>query len=145
MTTINVYLGKNVQLLKFQNGGGVEGFTPNKVTLSLSQDTARVIPEACLHDSVFAENLVRDIEHCLGVWNMHISTHSQTVINIIGDLIDNGQIDHKIVKIFLLNDHNDIIIREVGFTKDGYLGEGWIAGFLDYAYDVTKTFKGKDV
>ncbi len=143
MTTINVYTGKRVQLLQFQAGGGKPGFTPNKVILPLVTDTYRNIPEAGLHSSVFAEDMLRDLEMCYGHWNMHISTHSSDLINILGGLIDLGHIKHEDVKVFLLADDNSCIISTAGFDSEGYLTDGWHAGFLDFDNNILKTFKGK--
>lgn len=143
MTTINIYTGKNVQLLQFQQTNQTPGFTDNKVNISMVNDTYRVIPEAGIHPSVFAERMLRDMERVVGDWNMHISTHSDVMINILGGLIDAGHINHEDVKIFLLSDDNSHIIGTSGFDSEGYLDNGWYCGFLDWDCDILKTFKVK--
>ena len=51
-----------------------------------------------------------------------IETHSETMVSRVGELITQGKLDSKLVKILLFNkDDGKTKITETGFDEDGYL------------------------
>lgn len=140
MKKITIYVGKYVNELRFHQGGGAPRIEEGEVFIHAVEDTYRACPYNDLHDSAFCESMVQDMSICLPIWNMHISTHKACLMNLIGDLIDNGKLEHDSVKIILLDEENKPV-SECGYTEDGYLSEGWYAGFMDSTGDEWKKFK----
>lgn len=140
MKNLTIYVGKNVNQLRFQQGGGEPRIEDGKVYINAVEDTYRACPYSDLHDSSFCESIVRDMSLCLPHWNMHISTHKACLMNLVGDLVENGKLAHDSVKIILLDEENNPV-SECGYTEDGYLSEGWYAGFMDSTGDEWKNFK----
>lgn len=140
MKSLTIYVGKNVNQLRFQQGGGEPRIEGGKVYIDTVEDTYRECPYSDLHDSSFCESIVQDMSISLPHWNMHISTHKACLLNMVGDLIDNGILEHESVKIILLDEDNNPV-SECGYTEDGYLYEGWYAGFMSSTGEEWKKFK----
>lgn len=140
MKNLTIYVGKNVETLKFHNGGGTPRIESGEVFIHMVDDTARNCPYGDRSDAVFCEEIIIDMRYTLPCWNMHISTHKDCMLNMVGDLIDNGILEHDSVKIILLDEDNKPI-SECGYTEDGYLSEGWYAGFMSSTGEEWKKFK----
>lgn len=140
MKNLTIYVGKNVNSLKFTQGGRTKGLINGELFMHMTEDTFRECPYGDQHDATFCETMVHDLSYTLPIWNMHISTHKACLMNLIGDLIDNGILDHESVKIILLDEQNNKV-SECGYTEDGYLSEGWYAGFMDSTGEEWKKFK----
>ena len=140
MKNLTIYVGQNVNSLKFTQGGRTKGLINGVLFMHMTEDTFRECPYGDQHDSTFCEMMVQDLSYTLPLWNMHISTHKACLMNLIGDLIDNGILDHESVKIILLDEENKQV-SECGYTEDGYLSEGWYAGFMDSTGNEWKKFK----
>lgn len=140
MKNLTIYVGKNVNDLKFAQVSSPSRVENGKVFMHMTKDTFRECPYGDQHDSTFCEMMVHDLVCTLPLWNMHISTHKACLLNLIGDLIDNGKLSHDSVKIILLDEENKQV-SECGYTEDGYLSEGWYAGFMDSTGEEWKKFK----
>ena len=65
--------------------------------------------------------------------NFIIETHSETMINRIGHIIENNIIKHEEVGITIFEKEigdNNTIVKQGGYDADGYL-EGWPIGFFE--------------
>lgn len=140
MKNLTIYVGKNVNELRFIQGTCPHHIENGEVFIHMTEDTFRECPYGDQHDATFCETMVHDLSYTLPIWNMHISTHKACLMNLIGDLIDNGILDHESVKIILLDEQNNKV-SECGYTEDGYLSEGWYAGFMDSTGEEWKKFK----
>ena len=140
MKNLTIYVGKNVEKLKFHNGGGTPRIENGEVFIHMVDDTARSCPYVDQSDAVFCEEMIVDMKYTLPHWNMHISTHKACLLNMIGDLIDNSILENDSVKIILLDEANKPM-SECGYTEDGYLSEGWYAGFMGSTGEEWKKFK----
>lgn len=140
MKNVTVYVGYNVHDLTFTHGGGEPRIEGGVVYINAVADTSRMCPYSELHDSSLCENLAKDMRLCLPVWNMHISTQRRCVLNLLGDLVDNGILAHDSIRIVLLDKFNNKI-SESSYTEDGYLSEGWYAGFMDASGNEWKEMK----
>lgn len=127
---IQVYVGENVENLKFSCGGGVVGFDRGKVIYS-TDSTHRSLPESSLHPRRYQAKLKREIEHCLFIGvNLIFNTHSRDTFRILSELILNNKISHEQIEIFVLNEDNTNIDKIIRFTKEGFLDENWPYGFF---------------
>lgn len=138
MSKINVFLGLNVQNLKFQCGGAPLGFDNGVVTYFVNA-TERKMIESNLHPKEVTKKVISDIKYCYGKWDLNISTHSEVIINVLAALITTGQINREEVFIFILEDDNSKIKNTSFFNEDIYL-ENWPYGFFDYDYEFAKNF-----
>ena len=140
MKNLTIYVGKNVETLKFHTGSSIPRIESGEVFIHMIEDTARNCPYGDRSDSVFSEEIIVDMKYTLPHWNMHISTHKACLFNLVGDLIENGAIEPEGVKVILLDEDNKPV-SECGYTEDGYLTEGWIAGFMNSTGDEWKKLK----
>lgn len=136
MSIINLFVGLNIQDLKFQCGGGPQGFEgtqhiENGVVHYWVNATHRHLIEKNLHPQKIAEKVLEDIKHCSGSWDLNISTHSEVPINLIGHLIHSGDIKPSDVRVFVMSDDNQSIQFEATFNAKGSL-ENWPYGFMDF-------------
>jgi hypothetical protein len=136
MSKINLYVGLNVQNLKFQCGGGPQGFEGSqhieKGVVHYSADgTHRHLIEQGLHPQKIAEKVLSDIQHCAKNWDLHISTHSDVPLNLVGYLINAGDVKAEDVRVFVMSDDNQDIQFESTYDVRGFL-VNWPYGFLDF-------------
>lgn len=136
MHAINIYVGLNVQDLKFECGGGELGFEPGIVRHYVAA-TSRPLIESKLHPQKIAQKVVDEINYCTKHWDLHISTHSDIPLNVIGLMINMKKIDASLVKVFILSDDNSQISQVSTYNPDGYL-ENWPYGFMDYNFQEIK-------
>lgn len=66
--------------------------------------------------------------------NLSIFTHSEALINMIGEWIDDRRIDCKMVKIVIIND-TDNTEKEYTYNIYGYLDD-WNYGFFSYSSSI---------
>ena len=136
MSKIHIYVGLNIQNLVFQCGGGPQGFEGEHhiekgVVHYSANGTHRHLIEQGLHAQKVAEKVLQDIKYCDRNWHLHISTHSDIVVNLIGILIHHGYIKAEDVKIFGMSEDNQSVQFESTYHPKGYL-ENWPYGFLDF-------------
>lgn len=136
MSKIILYVGLNIQDLKFQCGGGPQGFEGTqhieKGVVHYSADgTHRHLIEAGMHPQKVAEKVLSDIKYCNRNWDLHISTHSDIPLNLIGHLIGSGDINAEDVRVFIMSDDNQNIQCESTYDPKGFL-VNWQYGFLDF-------------
>ena len=66
-----------------------------------------------------------------------IETHSETILNKIGEMIEIGELDKEKVNVVLFNatdENEEKYVKSTTFTDDGYLTD-WPLGFLsDHVY-----------
>jgi hypothetical protein len=129
MTAIKVYLGLNVQNLDFQCGGGPVGFKNGEVTYSVDA-THRHLIEANLHPKSIALEVRKEVKYCYGRFDLHISTHSEVVVNVLAFLIREGVVNREDVSVIILNENNSAITHNSYFNEEGYL-VNWPFGFFD--------------
>lgn len=91
-------------------------------------------PELHLHPALQAKlmDIIVKVANAGNV-NFIIETHSETMINRVGNLIDNGKINSEDVGIAIFEKEfgsEDTFVRIGGFDKDGYL-ENWPMGFFE--------------
>ncbi len=115
MTAIKVYLGLNVQNLNFQCGGGPVGFKNGQVTYSVDATHRKLIEES-LHPKSIAQKVRKEIKYCYGHFNLHITTHSEVVVNVIAFLIHEGVVKKEDVSIIVLNEDNSEITHTSYFN-----------------------------
>jgi len=143
MSKINLFVGLNIQDLKFQCGGGPQGFegtehiAPGVVHYWVNA-THRHLIEKNLHPQKIAEKVLEDIKHCAGSWDLNISTHSEVPLNLVGHLIHSGDIKAEDVRVFVMSDDNQSIQFESTYDPKGFLVK-WPYGFMDF--DTTKAKK----
>lgn len=130
MSKINIYVGLNVQSLKFECGGGAVGFKDGVVRHSVDA-TSRPLIEAGLHPKKIAEKVAKEIEYCNNAWDLNISTHSEVPINLVGHMIHEGKVNAEDVNVFVLSEDNSIIEFHSTYHSKGYL-INWPYGFLDF-------------
>ena len=140
MKNLTIYVGKNVETLKFHTGGSIPRIESGEVFINMVEDTARNCPYGDRSDSVFCEEIIVDMKYTLPHWNMHISTHKACILNMVGDLIEYRVLEQESVRIILLDEDNKPI-SECGYTEDGYLSDGWYARFMSATGDEWKKFK----
>jgi hypothetical protein len=143
MSKISLYVGLNIQNLEFQCGGGPQGFEGSqhieKGVVHYSADgTHRHLIEQGLHPQKVAERVLENIKYCQKTWDLHISTHSEVPINLIGHLIHSGDIQPSDVRVFVMSEDNQSIQFEATFNAKGFL-ENWPYGFMDF--DTTQAKK----
>lgn len=143
MSKISLYVGLNIQNLEFQCGGGPQGFEGSqhieKGVVHYSADgTHRHLIEQGLHPQKVAERVLENIKYCQKTWDLHISTHSEVPINLIGHLIHSGDIKAEDVRVFVMSDDNQSIQSESTYDPKGFL-VNWPYGFMDF--DTTKAKK----
>lgn len=137
MSKINLYVGMNIQDLKFQCGGGPALIKDGMVRYAIG-GTHRHLIEQGLHPQKIAEKVLRDIQHCAESWDLNISTHSDVPLNLIGYLIHSGDVKAEDVRVFVMSDDNQDIQFESTYDQKGFL-VNWPYGFLDF--DATKAKK----
>lgn len=136
MSKIILYVGLNIQNLKFQCGGGPQGFEGSqhieKGVIHYSADgTHRHLIEQGLHPQKVAEKVLSDIKYCDRNWDLHISTHSDIPLNLVGHLIHSGDIKAEDVRVFVMSDDNQSIQFESTYDQKGFL-VSWPYGFFDF-------------
>lgn len=129
MSKITFYVGMNIQDLKF-NCGGTAGLSDGVIRYGYGA-THRELIESRLHPQKIAEKVLYEIQYCAGNWDMHISTHSDVPINLVGYLIGKGTLRAEDVRVMLMSDDNLTVMQESTFNPEGFL-ENWPYGFLDY-------------
>lgn len=130
MNKINIYVGLNVQSLKFECGGGPMGFKDGVVRHSVDA-TSRHLIESGLHPKKIAEKVSKEIEYCRDAWDLHISTHSEVPINLVGHMIHEGKVNAEDVNIFVLSEDNSTIEFHSTYHPEGYL-VNWPYGFMEF-------------
>lgn len=136
MSKIILYVGLNIQNLKFQCGGGPQGFEGSqhieKGVVHYSADgTHRHLIEQGLHPQKVAEKVLEDIKYCDRNWDLHISTHSEVPLNLVGHLVHSGNIKAEDVQVFVMSDDNNAVQWESTFDPKGFL-VNWPYGFMDF-------------
>lgn len=134
MSKVTLYVGKYVDQIKFQQGGGPYGINEGEVIINPVNETYRILPETGKHSSVFAKEFAEDVVRCQGLWDLHVSTHSHVLISVLGSMIDIGLLSKDNVQIVMMNEDNSIV-EITGFDDNGYLLEEWIPGFMDWEDD----------
>lgn len=91
-------------------------------------------PELHLHPALQAKliDIIAKVASQSNV-NFIIETHSETMINRIGHIIENNIIKHEEVGITIFEKEigdNNTIVKQGGYDADGYL-EGWPIGFFE--------------
>lgn len=89
-------------------------------------------PELHLHPKMQG-NLIDVFSKCINLNNINIiiETHSETIVNRIGYLINKRLLDNKKVNVYILNKYeNNTIVKESGYDKNGFL-EKWPIGFFN--------------
>lgn len=89
------------------------------------------LPENSTHPRSLKDKVVSILRNTGEDRFVNFTTHSHTIINILGDLISDGKIDSKAVTIHVLEDDNSAVKYEASFDKEGYL-VNWCAGELSY-------------
>lgn len=123
MKKIFIYIGENIQDLKFECGGGELGFHDGVVRYFIDA-THRHLIESNLHPRKVADRVASEIRYCQPHWDLHISTHSDIPLNLIGHLIHENLIDPSQVIIYGLSPDN----KHVEFTST-YEPEGFLKDF----------------
>ena len=105
----------------------------SKTTIYLSEDTAILkklaldvyFPETELHP----REVIKLVPSLLG---KSFCTHSETIINYLGYMIDNGKVAHDSIEINILSywKLDEWEIKKVKYDKQGYL-VNWQLGFFD--------------
>lgn len=95
--------------------------------------THRNYTEFSIHSQKLAEKFVKDVIYCKNMEELNISTHSDVIINVLGNLVINNKVSINDIKLFVLNEDNSEITHTANFDEDGYL-ENWPYGFLDVNY-----------
>lgn len=136
MSKISLYVGLNIQNLKFQCGGGPQGFEGSqhieKGVVHYSADgTHRHLIEQGLHPQKVAERVLENIKYCQKTWDLHISTHSDVPLNLIGHLIHSGVVKAEDVRVFVMSEDNQSVQSESTYDPKGFL-VNWPYGFLDF-------------
>lgn len=140
MNHLTIYVGKNVEKLKFHMGNSEPRVGAGHVYLNAVRDTPRANPYPDVHDSVFCESLAQEMGYTLPHWNMHISTHRHAFLDLVGELLRKGLLFHEDVSVILLNEDNHPFSC-CGYDTEGYLTDGWVAGFLGSSGDEWRKFK----
>jgi len=130
MSKITFYVGMNIQNLKFNCGGGPVGIA-NGIVCYHYGSTHRELIENRLHPQKIAEKVLYEIQYCAGNWDLHISTHSDVPINLVGALIHEGVIQADDVRVIVMSDDNLSVLKESTFNEGGYL-ENWPYGFFEF-------------
>ena len=120
MSKITFYVGLNIQDLKFQCGGGPASVKEGVVRYAIGE-THRHLIEAGLHPRKIVEKVVREINYCADNWDLHISTHSDIPIHIVGLMIHECLIRACEVKVIQLSDDNTTVVSESEFNVDADL------------------------
>lgn len=140
MSKIKFYIGLNVQDVKFQCGGGAAGFEPGIVRYGINS-THRSLIEQGLHPRKIAEHVLREIKYCEGEWDLHISTHSDIPLNVVGHMIHDNLINPADVEVYILSDDNQTIQMKSGYDKEGFL-VNWPYGFMEFDFNEAKRLVG---
>lgn len=63
-----------------------------------------------------------------------IETHSETILNVLGEEVEDGNVDDGNIAVYLFEQDNEGIstVRQSSYNREGYL-ESWPKNFLDYA------------
>lgn len=133
MTKINVYVGINVQKLQFEQSNGTKGFHNGVVTYPV-QATHRDYTELNLHSQKLAEKFLKDVIYCNDIFDLNVATHSDVIVNVLGELVSKKKVAPSDVTIFVLNEDNSEITHTSSFDEEGYL-VNWPIGFFEYNYD----------
>jgi hypothetical protein len=136
LNKISVYIGLNVNKLKFQQGGAPVGFDNGLVTYGVMA-THRHLPESGLHPRIYAGKLRKDIHYCAGNFDLNISTNTMDTFNILGQMIENGELKSEQVSIFVLTEDNQSIKQVACYDEEGYL-VNWPIGFFYVTEDDLK-------
>ena len=136
---IIVYLGLNIEQVTAQHIIGrdvVYGYDPEQRAIVYGIDqTIRLMIEDKLHPVNQVKKLVKEINWCKGHWDLIITTHSQDIVNYLGEMIANQELEQAEVKIKLIADDLSKIDHEVEIDEQGYLSGNWPYGFFDYTRD----------
>lgn len=142
MSKITLYIGVNVQKLQFQlSHNNTEQELVNTTLYYNAGSTHRAMIEEGLHPQKIAEKVLREIKHCFGSFDLHISTHSDVPLNLIGHLIHNDLINPDDVKIIIMSDDNTEFKSISTYDKKGML-LNWPYGFFEF--DTQKAIKTID-
>ena len=112
------------------------------ITIILGEDNTQMLevwrtyegthyfPEQTLHPVHIVKTIVPDMveEHLSGT-DVVVCTHSQTIIDYIGDMIDEGKLTHKDVIIKIVEGG---FIQNCGYDEDGNI-TNWEFGFFSGA------------
>ncbi len=135
MKKINIYVGLNVQNLKFECGGGPVGFEPGIVRYS-SEQTHRALPENGLHPTKAVEAFIDHVNYCKDNFDLNVSTHSESIVNSLGLMIHSGKVSVEQVNVFVLSEDNQKIEHHSTFDPKGFL-VNWPYGFFDFDPKIT--------
>lgn len=131
MSKITLYIGMNVQRFQFQlSHTGPEELVGSTLYYNVGS-THRVMIEEGLHPQKIAEKVLKDIKHCSGNFDLHISTHSDVPLNLIGHLIHDKIINKDDVKIVIMSDDNTEIESVSSYDEKGFL-LNWPYGFFEF-------------
>ena len=135
---IIVYLGLNIEQVTAQHIIGrdvVYGYDPEQRAVVYGIDqTIRLMIEYSLHPVNQIKKLVKEINWCKDHWDLIITTHSQDIVNYLGEMIATQKLNHAEVSIKIIADDLSKITHEPTFNEQGIL-TNWPYGFFDYTRD----------
>jgi hypothetical protein len=129
MKKIFIYIGENIQDLKFSCGGEL-GFDNGVVRYSVDAIHRHLIEER-LHPRKVADKVAEELRYCQPHWDLHISTHSDIPLNLIGLLVHDGLIDPSLVTIYGLSPDNKQVEFISTYEAEGYLKD-FPYGFFEF-------------
>lgn len=137
MSKINIYVGLNIQDLKFQCGApemfeGTE-YIAKGVVHYTADGTHRHLIEAGLHPQKIAERVVSEVNYCYGSWDLHISTHSDVPLNVLGLMLHHNVVKAEDLQVFVMSDDNQSVSVKSVYDEKGFL-VNWPYGFMDFNY-----------
>lgn len=130
MKKVFVYLGLNIEKLQICTGGKAKGIYKNELVIN-SDETSRHMIEADQHPVKVSERVIREVEYCNKYWNLHISTHSQAVVDTLCTMIREGQLSKDQVIFYIMDESNSKVERISSVDGQGYLVD-WPVGYFHW-------------
>jgi predicted ATPase len=91
-------------------------------------------PESGFHPSLHWEMLRGKVEKAISTnTRLVIATHSETIVNGVGNLIEEKKLDPELFEIVIA--WGDGRLQTASFSVDGCLQDGWPFGFFAPIYD----------